>query len=409
MKTVFPGHFANGAEDMERLWAECIFVLDANVLLSLYRFSDVTRSELTEIFKSLKERLWIPHQVAHEYLENRLSVIGDQIKAYDDALKQVNSLKVNLENINHQPFVSAGVLAEANDVFVKLTAEFTEGRKQLAEKIYSDDIKSYLEKMLGGKVGEPYSRDELESLIVLGKDRYDEKIPPGFGDKKKGGDSTLFIDRCKPYGDFIVWRQIIAEAKRADKSIIFITGDEKEDWWLFFQGKTIGPLPALIQEFKLETGRDFYMYTPHRFVEHSIGYLDKSVSQVVVDEIRGAAEDAKQRAVADNLTQEGSKEQHVVDEFSTLHENPVLRRIFLLGKGRDINIELQQLIDRKSECEEKLRVAMMKNDSFEFHSLVSDISRLTNKIYSMQRELDGVRLMMKDCNQEIHGVMKSSD
>lgn len=66
MKKEFPGYFANHEDDIEKLWQDCIFVLDANVMLSLYRYSDATGSELLKVFNFLSERLWIAHQVAQE-------------------------------------------------------------------------------------------------------------------------------------------------------------------------------------------------------------------------------------------------------------------------------------------------------------------------------------------------------
>ena len=67
MKTMFPGYFASDAANLKVIWERCLFVLDANVLLSLYRYSDDTRSELVEIFNLLGDRVWVPNQVASEY------------------------------------------------------------------------------------------------------------------------------------------------------------------------------------------------------------------------------------------------------------------------------------------------------------------------------------------------------
>ena len=265
MKSSFPGFFANGTEDISKLWQECLFVLDANVLLSLYRFSDSTRTELMKVFESLRDRLWIPHHVASEYLNNRLVVLEDQLKAYDDAAKKIEAIQKSLDNINQAPFVSERTQQEASKVFKKLSEEFSEKRGAHDRRVYADDIKDSLEALFSNRVGKPFSREQMEQYIKDGEGRYSEKIPPGYEDRKKGGDSPAFADRCKPYGDYFVWLQMIEKAKEENIPIIFITGDVKDDWWLSFQGKTIGPLPALVEEFLQETGKGFYMYTPHRF------------------------------------------------------------------------------------------------------------------------------------------------
>lgn len=291
MKKQFPGYFANGAKDLEQLWGECLFILDANVLLSLYRYSDSTRSDLLSVFTSLADRLWVPHQVAQEYLINRLAVIGDQVKTYDETVKKADVLKKLLENVNQHPFVSSQTLSECNNVFEKIVAELNASKKVHDSRISSDEIKDQLEVLLDERVGEGYSREELEAVLVKGKVRYDEKVPPGFRDAKKGGDSPLFFDRCKPYGDYIVWLQMIAKAKEIDKPVIFVTGDVKEDWWVEANGKTVGPQPQLINEFREQTGRAFYMYTPDKFLERASAFLHREPSKGSVEEIRDVRED----------------------------------------------------------------------------------------------------------------------
>ncbi|WP_438301905.1 PIN-like domain-containing protein [Pseudomonas sp. NMS19W] len=192
MRSAFPGHFANKSKDIQLLWEECIFVLDANVLLSLYRFSDATRSELFQVFYSLQERLWIPNQVAQEYLENRLSVIADQVKTYDDSIKKVENIKKGLENQNIPPFVTPALLSKSETVFKSLLGEFDENRKLHEKRIHDDEIKDELELLFDGKVGAPFSRQEMEGIIEQEKQRYEERIPPGFSDAKKGGSLCYF-------------------------------------------------------------------------------------------------------------------------------------------------------------------------------------------------------------------------
>ena len=65
---------------------------------------------------------------------------------------------------------------------------------------------------------------------------------------------------CKKYGDFIIWKQLIEHAIDTKKNVIFVTDDEKEDWWEEFNGKTIGPRPELSKEFREKTSKLFLMY-----------------------------------------------------------------------------------------------------------------------------------------------------
>jgi hypothetical protein len=62
MRNIFPGYYRPTDEEFYKMWQECIFVFDANVLLNLYRYSPDTRDELLDVLERLKDRIWIPHQ-----------------------------------------------------------------------------------------------------------------------------------------------------------------------------------------------------------------------------------------------------------------------------------------------------------------------------------------------------------
>jgi hypothetical protein len=58
-------------ENYRRLWDDCFFVLDTNVLLNIYRYSPKLRTGLIDILTKISERIWVPHQVALEYYDNK--------------------------------------------------------------------------------------------------------------------------------------------------------------------------------------------------------------------------------------------------------------------------------------------------------------------------------------------------
>ena len=287
MKNAFPGHFANDPADLQRLWDDCLFVMDANVLLNLYRYSDTTRDEFFSIFEQLKDRLWISHQVGKEYLKNRLKVISDQAKLYDAAIEGLRDLKASFENSNQHPFVSPAVLGDCIRSFDHIVGELEANKARHGLKVNEDDVKARVSQIFDGRVGEPYSSDRLEEIIKLGETRYENKVPPGFKDAGKGGGKAL-EDRLGPYGDYIGWLQLLDKAKGSNKNVIYVTGDHKEDWWLKLSGKTIGPLPELIDEFVSVVSKQFYMYLPDRFLERAGEFLDQKVSPQAVDEVREA-------------------------------------------------------------------------------------------------------------------------
>ena len=86
MKRKFVGYYLPSRRDFDKLWKSCIFSFDANILLNLYRYSSETTKEFIKLIEQLKDRIWITHQAAYEYQNNRLTVISEQGNSYDKLL-----------------------------------------------------------------------------------------------------------------------------------------------------------------------------------------------------------------------------------------------------------------------------------------------------------------------------------
>ncbi|WP_319643870.1 PIN-like domain-containing protein [Halomonas citrativorans] len=198
----------------------------------------------------------------------------------------MNSLRSDLDNARQHPFVSQQTMNQVNKVFDLLCNELSENKGIHTKRISNDEIKESISSIFENNVGQPYSREDLENLIVDGEERYKQKIPPGFKDGIKSGDSDVFTEKCRKYGDLIVWNQVIDKSIEAKKGIVLVTDDKKEDWWEKFKGKTIGPRPELVKEFKDRAENTFHMYQADRFLELARENLNEQVSDEIVEEIR---------------------------------------------------------------------------------------------------------------------------
>jgi predicted nucleic acid-binding protein len=285
MKDKFPGHFST-TSSKEQIWENCIFVFDTNILLNLYRYSDETRTLFTKTLEGLRDRIWIPHRVAAEYLENRLDVIYEQQEEYEKAITEINKLKGKLENTRQHPFISADTMRIVGESLNNAISELNKNKETHSNRINSDEIKDIISEIFDGRVGDKPSNETLETIISEGTDRYKQKIPPGYSDIKKQSAEDSLTARCRPYGDLIIWKSLLDKAKQANSPVIFVTDDGKEDWWLRFKGKTLGPRPELIEEFSKEIGQEFYMYLPERFLSLASEKAQEKPSKEVLDEIR---------------------------------------------------------------------------------------------------------------------------
>ncbi|WP_318436113.1 PIN-like domain-containing protein [Photobacterium leiognathi] len=285
MKNIFPGHFK--VKDIEGVWNNAHFIIDANVILNLYRYSDVTRQALEKALMANKDKLFITNQAAKEFLNNRLIVTSGQAKEYTTAIKSINDLLKSLSTKERHPFLEQEKLDSFNEVSGSVIEELEKKQKELLDKLSNDEILDFIEDVFEGKTGKPYTEKELVKIAEEGESRYESNIPPGYKDGKKNSSE----DPYKKFGDLIVWKQTIDFAKSKKTPIVFITDDKKEDWWLEQSGRTIGPRPELVEEFIKETKQEFLMYTVDKFVQESASRKHKEVSADILTELQKFSEE----------------------------------------------------------------------------------------------------------------------
>jgi DNA-binding NarL/FixJ family response regulator len=93
-----------------------------------------------------------------------------------------------------------------------------------------------------------FDRDKLSKEL---KRRNIHKIPPGYKDSSKDD---------KGIGDLLIWFTILQIGKNNNKSIIFVSGDEKADWWYQSQGRSLYPRFELVDEFRRHSkGKSFHI------------------------------------------------------------------------------------------------------------------------------------------------------
>src|SRR6266446_547589 len=98
MRKKFLGYYKPTQNELTKMWREAIFVIDTSVLLNIYRYTPKTREDFFKILEQLKSRIWIPHQVAYEYLEQRENVIAQQNLIYEDIKGILSYLQKNVIN-----------------------------------------------------------------------------------------------------------------------------------------------------------------------------------------------------------------------------------------------------------------------------------------------------------------------
>lgn len=297
MKLTFKEYYRIEGEVAKQIWENGIIVVDANILLNLYRYSKETSDDVLGVLEHLKERLWLPYQVCFEFHENRLDRYYDSWSASDTIKDMLSSHMDKFINevrnkFSRNPFVDIDDLEKIVHNNVKRIDKKLDARKPpVYDFVEVDYILDRLSSLYEGKVGDDYDEERLKSIFKEGEVRYKEKRPPGFEDDtpQKQVKGKRYV-----YGDLIIWKQVIDEAKKRKKDVVFVSDDQKKDWWLEWKGKKIYPQPCLIREFGRETnGQRIIFYNQKNFLNFAHSVLEMHTDESTIREIEAVEEDQR--------------------------------------------------------------------------------------------------------------------
>jgi PIN like domain len=375
MKIIFPGYSKKNEKEIKSIWDSCVIVFDTNTLLNLYRYSDATRETILELISKLSERIWLPHQAALEYNKNRYEVIADQEKAYKEFIDKIIQIQKDLQSTSKPPFLSFSLHGDLDKAFEKVNAEVVENINRYKNYLKEDPIYDTLSNLFEGKIGQPFSSDDLKEIYKQGEERYKAKIPPGYEDEKNK-------DGIRMYGDLVLWKQVIAKSKADKKPIVLVTDERKTDWWWKIKdGRNMGPRQELVEEMMKEAGTEFHMYSSERFLSYGKHYLDEKVNKEALEELQ-AMKIAELEVI--------KKRQLISDRETELEiigsEKRMLIQMQLTElKEQILNIELQQrTLDFDTDD---------NPEAFEYvHSLSIQKAELQDEMIDLRQQLEKLSL-----------------
>lgn len=304
------------AED--EFWKDCLFIFDTNTLLSLYRVRKETREELLSHLAKLKDRVWIPHQVAKEFLKHR----AERIYTHNDLhRKLIDKLKTTVD-----AFVKDGDTPYLHDLKKIVDDNIEPVYKRLQEfgesygcTVDKDVILESLNDIFADRVGPEYKPDEFAKKVKEAKKRITDKMPPGLQDatdkskREVDGeldkqdsknaksnpeltDDPVIAERTNLYGDVMVWFQILDYCKSTPaKRVAFITNDtKKEEWYRRIAKRWIGgPREELQAELFANSQTHLRMYEFNRFLELCNSLLQTTISKVSISDVKTVQEQSK--------------------------------------------------------------------------------------------------------------------
>ncbi|MEH1165500.1 PIN-like domain-containing protein [Micromonospora sp. CPCC 205539] len=303
----------------KKFFEDAAVILDANVLLDLYRYTKAGREQVLsalELFAK-RQRLWLPYQVGIEFSRNRASAVQGRLAQLSATGKNVSTkFQAASRLIRESREEVANLIREmtqdedAADEVVELVADadiddvMKDWQKHLLEKLRrlkseeavspqhvggNDPLLPQIAGLFAGAVGAPLAQGATRALVEIAINyRYPNKIPPGFADGQKDTD-------LRAAGDYIIWEEMISFATSLAKprSLIFVSGDTKGDWYeLDNNGKPLRPWPALHEEMRSRAAAELLILTPKEFLRGAHEVLGAPLETKTYDEVERISEGA---------------------------------------------------------------------------------------------------------------------
>ncbi|MFJ4631477.1 PIN-like domain-containing protein [Streptomyces sp. NPDC088847] len=304
--------------DRSDFFTQSVIVLDTNILLSLYEYTPAAREQVLNALRSVQKQLWLPHQVALEFVRGRHRVIAARAKALKDAPNSLNRQlgEANKAIIGAREFVQELLIKYARDTQASdnlaskissqaIDALLSEWKKELIELIKglkdhdlapasmdaNDPVLPQVAELFGSNIAEPPDHTEVQRRVNEAYSyRFPNKIPPGFSDAGKGTPLSAA-------GDFLLWEEVIlfVAASSERSRLLFVSGDTKEDWYEPEElGRGRRPWPSLASELRTRANAELRIETPGQFYRGVNHFLNAEIADETYEEIDRAAEASKE-------------------------------------------------------------------------------------------------------------------
>ncbi|WP_156677656.1 PIN domain-containing protein [Nocardia sp. Root136] len=318
MKSVLPEWYRPGDDEIADFLRTGTVVLDTNVLLALYRVNGIQRDQILDVLTKVGDRLWIPYQVAYEYQKRRLEVASELQQVYDKiqsipaekvadildaASKSLRQAYSEIAREIRDKEIKSSIARAVEDTVEKLADFANERQAEMSEVISgireknaidfgevkgNDPVRSALDRLLDvGNIGKRPDSAKLEERRRLAAARLEKKVPPGYKDSKKED----------PFGDALIWLEILEHAERTKNKVIFVTDDVKDDFYIKVHGQIIGPRTEMIYEMLDTAGQPYHQTTLDGFLRLASLYLQVSVTEDTITTLESTRKRSESNSV----------------------------------------------------------------------------------------------------------------
>lgn len=266
-------HLAN----FEDIWNNSLLVFDTNSLLRIYEWNIDKAIEFKDVLKFKVESIWTPHQVNLEFTKHLED--AEAMNKYTAIIEklEIQSIKWGTVKKAFNRWENNGYEEEFKQKVLEMEITRVSPEKLLELKEFTDElhfehrrvipINSVFDELFSN-VGEPFLESEEQKIK---KEFDDTPLAPGFMDRNKGN--------ANAHGDFFIWKQMQRKSIQLSRDIIFITLDQKKDW--FRDKEQQLPREDLIKEFYDVTQNRIIIISLTSFLEECSIYLNEDIRELV--------------------------------------------------------------------------------------------------------------------------------
>ncbi|MFD3704554.1 PIN-like domain-containing protein [Nocardia sp. NPDC058658] len=289
--------------DVETAISNATVVFDTNVFNNMYRFTRSSREAYVKLFVSVKDRLFVPHQVVTELYRSRVGAISGRAHDIAQREKDIDEAKSGLLETFRRLHERLGIPQADHSEFTNtINAVIREeidrlklGLDELGPAVRPEDdyILGSILDVIDGRIGPQFSDSDWDKHVNEGNRRVGRNEAPGFKDKSKKNLKPIDVSdtmqlRELAAGDYLIWRQMIDYAKNSNSDIVFVSDDKKEDWWHFQNKQPVHGRMELLLEFEAESGCKITFVDSTQFAQ-SFPDLDDEARDRIYDAARSAA------------------------------------------------------------------------------------------------------------------------
>ncbi|WP_141747554.1 PIN-like domain-containing protein [Streptomyces nanshensis] len=384
----FAGHWRAPKTLIANMLGEALIVLDSSVLLNLYRAAPSAREEMLQVLQAMREKLWLPHQVAAEFHRNRVTAARDQINFFSSTVTSLEKAKAQavqaLDEFSNRCALEKNAKEElkstldmAFDLSIRQIGDYENKFDLSVRQVLDDDpILTRLSEIFDGRVGPAFSSDTLKENRKEAERRIQERVPPGYKDAAKGENS---------HGDYFWWEQTLREAESRDLPVLIVSNDLKEDWMTKRLDFVIGPREELVAEMATRVGKPLHIMHFASFLEAVRGSVSTRVSESTVHQAATAKAWSPRYSIQGKGNEE-TKMMVIPEEFA----EPILSDIRnYLRVTREALLKNQQELDEADP-----------SDEMEIEALQEDVRRGQAGVEIFMGQLKDLELAFEEAHSD---------